>query len=325
MKRKIAKISLATLLIALTLGFMFLGYLTYILNCSIAIGSRLEIDKDNMVISVNDNKDIRILQLSDTQITLYGDAMKAMPLIKETVEKANPDLIVLTGDNLMNDSPKIMLKQYIRFFDRFEIPWALVMGNHDYYTKIPMKEMSSLYENGKHCLFKQGYIIDSYGNYSYTIERNDTPIYFLIFMDNAIKFSQEHIDWYANTINNLPYINDDEKLPSMVFFHKPLLDTYYAYLYAVNFNRPIDGERREGIAFVHEDARIFDKALELGSTKAMIYGHNHRNNFIVDYCNIKLCFGLKTGKAAYHDRDLIGGNVFILKPDNSISVERVFV
>ena len=106
--------------------------------------------------------------------------MKALPMIKETVEKARPDLIVLTGDNLMDESPKIMLKQYIDFFEDFEIPWAPVMGNHDYNTYVSMDEMSKLYEESEYCLFKRGSVEDSYGNYYYIIERGDLPVNMLL-------------------------------------------------------------------------------------------------------------------------------------------------
>ena len=111
----------------------------------------------------------------------------------------------------------------------------------------------------------------------------------------------------------------------MDIFHKPLLATRYAYNQAINSNLSIEGERREGVAFLSEDAGFFNKAYELKSTTAIIYGHNHRNNYSVDYKGIALSFGTKTGKAAYHDDDLIGGNVYVLKQDKSFSIERILI
>ena len=109
--KKILKTTLIILLVCILAVTVFCGgFALYILNCSSAIGSRLIVDEDNKTLSVNDDKDLRILQLSDTQITAYGDALKTLDIIKLTVDKANPDLIVLTGDNLMNDSKQSMLK-----------------------------------------------------------------------------------------------------------------------------------------------------------------------------------------------------------------------
>ena len=323
MKKKIFKGIGIFFIVAIFVLTIFSSYVIYILNLSKPIGSRLVIDRENMTISVNDDRDIRVLQIADTQITALGDAVKAMPIIKETVEKARPDLIVLTGDNFMDDSPKWILQQYIKFFDAFEIPWAPVVGNHDYLTSFSMEEMCEHFESSKYCLFKQGSINESYGNYCYNIERNGKVVYSLIFMDNAIKISQEHLDWYKETIIDIKQNNGEQVVPSWVFFHKPLVEAYYAYYYAEEDE--IDGEKREGIAFVFEDAGMFNTAYHLGSTTAFIYGHNHRNSYICDYYGIKMCFGLKTGKTSYYDRDLMGGNVFVLKPDNTFIVERVFV
>ena len=307
-------------------GIIVLGQIIYILNCSYSIGSRVVFDRENNTISVNDDEDIRILQLADTQISGLGDSLKSFGFIKRIVEKAKPDIIVLTGDNIMDDSKQTMLKHYINFFDKFEIPWASVMGNHDYSVQaISMEKQCEMYEKGKYSLFEKGNVENSYGNYSYSLLRKGKAFYTLIFMDNAIEINSKHIDWYSETIKNSASSSDDEFIPSMLFFHKPLRDTYFAYADAINFDKEVDGERREGVAYVYEDAGIFNRALELGSTRAMVYGHNHRNNFIVDYCGIKLCFGIKSTRAAYHDRDMIGGNVYVLKSDNSMHVERVFV
>ena len=325
MKNKLKSIVISIMCLVLLLGLIILGQIFYILNGSSKIGSRITFNREESSITVNDNDDIRILQISDTQITALGDSLKAFGPIKRVVEKSKPDLIVLTGDNLMNDSFKGMLKHYIRFFDAFEIPWAPVMGNHDYETKMSMEEQSTLYESGKFCMFKKGNISDSYGNYYYTIYRNEVPFYSLIFMDNAIKINQNQIDWYSNTIKSITLSNNGELLPSWTFFHKPLIETRYAYYQAKHSLLPIDGEHREGVDYLRNDAGFFNKALELGSTTAIIYGHNHRNNYSLNYKGITMSFGTKTGKTSYHDEDLIGGNVYVLKSDKSFTIERILI
>ena len=324
MKKRILKVSGIILLTAIFAVTLFFSYVLFVINSSKPIGSRLVVDKVNMTITVNDDKDIKVLQLSDTQITALGDAVKTMPIIKEVVEKAKPDLIVLAGDNFMTDSPKWMLKQYIKFFDQFEIPWAPVMGNHDYTTQVPVQEQCKYFENSKYCLFKQGPIKNSYGNYCYTIQRNGNDIYSLIFMDNAVDFGQDHLLWYQNTINDITTKNNGNVIPSWVIFHRPIVETYYAYY--LSGEKEIDGEKREGVAYVREDdGSIFDLAYNLCSTTAFMYGHNHRNSYICTYKGIKLCFGLKTGPTCYYDTDLMGGNLYTIKADNTFDIERIFV
>ncbi|MBE5738735.1 MAG: hypothetical protein E7354_03315 [Clostridiales bacterium] len=323
-KKIIKRVVIGILCAILIFGLVILGQILYILNCSKAIGSRLSFSRENNIISVKDNEDIRILQLSDTQITALGDSLKAFGVINRTVQKAKPDLIVLTGDNLMNDSTKMMLRHYVRFFDAYKIPWAPVMGNHDYQTKMTMEEQCEIYESGKYCLFQKGTVTDSYGNYYYNISRNGNNVYSLIFMDDAVALTDEHIDWYADTINSIASSNG-EVLPSWTFFHIPLVETYYAYYYAEDHGLEIDGEKREGIAFQWDDEGLFDKVEEMGSTKALIYGHDHINSFICDYKGVKMCYGIKTGRTSYYDENIQGGNLFVLKSDSTFTVERIFV
>ena len=314
MNKTAKKIVISIFCLIVFFCLLILGQIAIILNCSYPIGSRIIVYKDTQTLSVNDNNDIRILQLADTQISGLGDSLKSFGVIKRVVENAKPDLIVLTGDNIMDDSQPKMLEHFINFFDKFEIPWATVMGNHDYAAaSIPMEQQCEMYQKSKYCLFKKGNVKNSYGNYHYNLVRNNQIINTLMFMDNAVEINQHHLDWYEQTLNQINTNNKyGQKIPSMLFFHKPLVETYYAHLYATNLNQQIDGEKRERIAFVFNDAGIFDKALEVGSTNAIIYGHNHRNNYVVDYYGIKLCFGLKSSKAAYHDPDLIGGNVYVI-------------
>ena len=325
MKSKLIKIGIAIFSLLLFTTILFFGYLITVLNCGRVIGSRVSFDKENNILSVNDNEAIRILQLSDTQICGLGDALKSMDKIKLIIEKADPDLIFLTGDNLMNDSKRHMLKKYVRFFDSFDIPWAPVMGNHDYYTKLSMEEYSSRFEGGEYCLFEMGDVANSYGNYYYTLERNGEKQYSFIFMDNGNGFRNEHIAWYEDTISKIADSNNGEALPNWTMFHIPLVETYYAYFNAIDNDLEIDGEKREGVSYLRKDAGLFDKAKELGTTRAMIYGHNHRNSFICDYEGIKMCYGVKSSVASYHDRDLVGGCVYILNADNTFTTSRVFV
>ena len=324
MKHRIIKIGVAILSLLLFTTILFFGYLFVVLNCGRSIGSRVTFDKETHTISVSDDEPLKILQLSDTQICGLGDSLKSLGLIKQIIEKAEPDLIFLTGDNLMNDSKRHMVRKYIRYFDSYEIPWAPVMGNHDYYTKVTMEEYSSRLESAEYCLFDMGDISNSYGNYYYTLERKGEKVYSFIFMDNGDGFDTEHIDWYEETINNIT-TSAGANLPNWTMFHIPPVETYDAYFYAKFNGFEIDGEKREGVSYLRDDAGIFNKAKELGCTKAMIYGHNHRNTFVCDYEGIKMCYGVKSSVAAYHDRDLVGGCVYTLCADNTFTISRIFV
>ncbi|MBO5930913.1 MAG: hypothetical protein J6Q70_01600, partial [Clostridia bacterium] len=44
---------------------------------------------------------------------------------------------------------------------------------------------------------------------------------------------------------------------------------------------------------------LFETVLEKGSTKALFYGHDHLNNFVLDYKGVKLSYGYSIDYLAY--------------------------
>ena len=72
-----------------------------------------------------------------------------------------------------------------------------------------------------------------------------------------------------------------------------------------------------------EDDGIFDVLLEYGSTDSMLAGHDHKNNFSINYKGIRLSYGLKTGYGSYYDRQLVGGTLLTVT-DSGISLEHIY-
>lgn len=57
------------------------------------------------------------------------------------------------------------------------------------------------------------------------------------------------------------------------------------------------------------DDGVFDAILEGGTTKTVVAGHCHTDNFVINYKGVKLAFALKTGPGCYWKPDLNGGTV----------------
>lgn len=288
------------------------------------IGSPLSLSKENVLSSPLD--ELKILQLADMQFYSRIGEITAFRTARKTISKAKPDMLVLTGDNVSMDSKKIHVRQLATFLDTFEIPWALVMGNHDYESCASAQTQSEIYEQAKYSLFKKGTVENSYGNYAYKVQLDGAICYALLFMDSgSTGFEEKHVAWYEETVSALGTDGDGKKLKSGVFFHIPTEETalaYEAYLLDPTLG---SGEKNEDFCLQERNVGLFAKAKELGSTNAFIYGHDHINSLVMNYQGIQLCYGLKCGRSSYYQKNLLGGNLYTVKKDGSLTVDRIYV
>ena len=242
------------------------------------------------------------------------------------MDKANPDLIVFTGDNLSDNSKVQNLESFIKFMDKFKLPWAVVMGNHDYNSLATMQQQCAMYEQSKYCLFKKGNLQNSNGNYYYNIQFKNQLKFSLIFMDSQVTgFDESQVQWYRQTVCKITEQNNNTVLPSFVFFHIPTLQTVEAVQLYQNNQTTGTGQIREQVCAQEKETGFFDQVVNLNSTKALFYGHDHVNNAVIDYNGIKLCYGLKTGPNSYRDSDLNGGSLITIKSSGNFEIKNVFI
>ena len=70
---------------------------------------------------------------------------------------------------------------------------------------------------------------------------------------------------------------------------------------------------------------MFEIVRALGSTKNVVVGHDHVNNFVIDYCGVKLVYGLKTGAGCYWNPILNGGTVITIGENGVRGIHHEFV
>lgn len=315
------RIITALVAVLLMLAVLLTSFILAVTN-SRAYGSRLSVDKESGALSF-ERESIKILQLSDVQTSNLIESAIAYPMLKRVVRRTEPDLIVLTGDNISNGSGKQVLNTFIKLMDSFRIPWALVFGNHDIRSAVPPEDICKAYEASEYCLFKRGNIEERYGNYFYKLEQDGKAIYSLIFMDSAASsFTKEQVEWYGDTVAAISE-GSGYTVPSFVFHHIPIAETLAAHEAYARDPSLGSGRQASDIRTQSADTGFFDTLLTLGSTKALFYGHDHRNNTHINYNGVLFCYATKTGRTVYYEEDSLGGNLITLRSDSTFTVERI--
>ena len=258
-----------------------------------------------------------------------------------------------TDDNLAS------AKMFASLMEKLGVYWTVTFGNHDteIYSDYDRAEIADFYENGgfKYCLFKSGpEDVDGYGNNIINIKNSKGEITQSIFTFDSHSYlrhdilgfghgyensRESQVEWYRNCVEELTAYNksvSDLKNPvpsSTAFFHIPLTEYQDAwYEYVKN-----DFKDTENVKFLHgvageggiivfpgegEDT-LFETMLELGSTKGVFCGHDHENNFSIEYKGIQLSYGMSIDYLAYIGISKVGAQrgckVITYSPDGSFT------
>lgn len=333
--KKVFKILLSILLVAVLIVAGSLGFVTFY-------------HKDY---KEADDTAFRILQITDVHILNdeKKDA-KAFKTIDAMVETTNPDMIVLTGDLTSEKENFTAFKTMCEYLESFNIPWAFVFGNHEGLDikyapdevidpeKIADRQTLSDYlETLPNCIYEAGdENVDGMGNYYYNVkDDNGNVITSLIMLDSHSydeenngydHFHDNQIEWYENTVKSIAReVNGDESevVPSLAFFHVPMKEYMTAYDEAKGTDNRLWGFRfpkEDGTPAV--DDQMFEKMVELGSTKGCFAGHDHMNNFSVNYQGIRLTYGLSCDHNIYLV-PLRGGVLINVKNDGSFTTQHL--
>ena len=288
--------------------------------------SHIEVNKDESLIKVNGNS-IKVLQFTDLHINNAPDMPITFHVIKRTIYKTNPDLIVFTGDIFSSSATKKNVDTFLNFVSKFDLPWAVALGNHDDETPYTLNELSSKIESADLSLFKTGDLtdLDLYGNYYYDVEFSDNNKYQFIFMDSrSAGFKEESKTFYEETITNAKNNNGGNTVNNFLFFHIPLKEVNDAIEEFNNGNIEGVGRIRETPCIQSTDIHFFDKVKELNATTALIYGHDHINNLKLKYQGVYFNYGAKSSTSSYNNTK-IGGTLYTLNSDGTFTFNDILI
>jgi len=293
----------------------------------------------------------KIMQITDIQDAADVDA-ETLCLIEAALDKENPDLAVLTGDQVkgytramkQEENVERTIRQICAPFEARSIPFTLAFGNHDI-QGVPAEKQLAWYMESSMCAAWDTPGISGCGNHNLVIEGKDGKpalnIYILDSHGNAglggyQPLEPDQIDWYRATRKALRGQAGDY-VPSLLFQHIPVEATYRLLIphdkrmkgairgfaafkdkyYSLDESKVRPGGRhRETLCVPNSDAGLFEAAREKGEMLGMYFGHDHMNSFVGQVDGVDLGYSPGCGFAAYGDGVNRGVRVFEIDEAN---------
>ena len=346
----ITSLLLVVLFIGVAVASFFLGRLeaNKLVDQQMAAATKAQVEEllqSKIRLSCDENGDFKVSVLADVHASgVISDSVQAD--IREIIDNEQPDLVIFTGDNAICDDEQELraaLDSMVGYIEEKQIPWCHVYGNHDQEGGLTKEEMQVIYESYEYCVSKRGDTsLTGVGNYVLPIyEYGSDKISHLVWcLDSGSMMSEKDIEdllptskpdftgidysvwggyydyihadqiqWYYNTsllFEN--YFND--AIPSIMAFHMPLQEIYYAWQNRLSFEN-WDGEKNDPVGASPINSGLFTALADRGDVLATVSGHDHANTYMVEYQGIKLCYspGCST-HGYYYSKDTLGSRIF---------------
>ncbi|MGD9901618.1 MAG: hypothetical protein AB7S44_03680 [Spirochaetales bacterium] len=101
---------------------------------------------------------------------------------------------------------------------------------------------------------------------------------------------------------------------STLMFHIPIVEYDYAWDYWVstNYDELVgSGEKNEDVCYGNDSTTFFTLIKTLNSTKNVLCGHDHINDFSIIYEGVRLTYAVKSSTSSYNNY-IIGGTVLTI-------------
>ena len=285
----------------------------------------------------DENGEFKILQFADMQ-DAWPMKLITKNLIKAAIEAEQPDLIVLSGDNINSSAGEsavtapMAINEFMAIFEEYGIPVASVFGNHDAEGKVTRADQLAMYEKYSCFIGCEGgasgrYTSGTYYVPLYSSTDADEMIFNIWMIDSGdynrendlggyAAVTKEQIEWYNETCKTLAEKNG-EVVPAIAFQHIVVPEIFDALELTDAENGTISNEVNGEIVYykLPEGAvgvlpewpcppaynnGEFDAFVENGDVIALFFGHDHLNTYEVEYKGIDLCNTPGVGFASYN-------------------------
>jgi 3',5'-cyclic AMP phosphodiesterase CpdA len=295
-------------------------------------GNKIEEQKSNaesnedapLRLSYNRDGKFKILQLADTHY-ISGDplSVRALNNVNEMLDTEKPDLVIHTGDVIFGRPAEQSMRELLEPVSRRKIPFAVTFGNHDDEFDKTRKELLDIVRSIPYNITSTTKGIFGLTNYILTLgpsagDSIDRVLY--LFDSNAysaiegikgydhIRFDQ--IKWYRDKSADFTLNNGGKPLPSLAFFHIPLVE----HKTAVRDEEAImTGNRGEDVCSADVNSGLFVSMKEMRDVHAIFVGHDHDNDYALFWKNMFFIYGRYSGcDTVYNDLKPNGARVIEL-------------
>lgn len=278
-------------------------------------------------IRFNENGKFKIVQFTDLHYIANAEpSKKSIVTIENTLEAEKPDLVIFTGDIVVQAPTKQGWDEVLQTVIDRKIPYLVTLGNHDDESEMTRLEVATYISDKPYLLNKTASIkgVDGVLNQSVTIQgQNNKPEFIIYAMDsNAYSknedikgydwFRNNQIQWYRNESNRIKQ-ESKKTLPALAFFHIPLPE------YEIAFSN--QNNKRQGVRYEREcspviNSGMFEAMVSQGDVFGTFVGHDHVNDYIVDYLGVGLAYGCFTGSENTYVRNKNGARIIELTEGN---------
>ena len=279
-------------------------------------------------LSFNENGLFKIAQFTDVHY-VHGNAKSdtALLAIERVLEAEKPDFVVFTGDIVTAQPVKEGWDAIIKRVIDKKIPFAVTLGNHDDEHGVTRAELEKIitaypyncnYPTAGQLNGVMNNVIPVYGS------KRDMQVKSLIYCFDSGAYSTianvkgygwittDIIDWYKKQSLHFTLQNNVQPLPALAFFHIPLPE--YRLAFNDENNKRV-GVRKEDECPPELNSGMFLAMREMRDVMATFVGHDHVNDYLVNYHDIALAYGQFTGWRTTYVSEMNGARIIVLKED----------
>ena len=250
----------------------------------------------------------RLMQLTDTHYILgHPGSERAMQCVCEALDAEKPDLVIHTGDILFGSPDIESALAILRPISDRGIPFAVALGNHDSQFGSTREDMFAAIRSLPGCV-NQAPKEGVYGCSNDVITLSgpsgvEKVLYLFDSMDAVILKGEEEIHcydyirhsqiaWYRGWSEHFTGGNNGVPVPSMAFFHIPLREIEEGL--AAEGSR-LTGNNCEPPCPSRLNSGLLAQFRELGDVLAIVNGHDHDCDYVLEYGNMYYIYGRYSG------------------------------